>query len=300
MSGRAAMDSWRVFGPSLSQDLHGTSLAACESAARGHEAARKSFKSWGTEREIDRAYMQAADILDTPYGNIVALDEKAAILHYQNKRGADHAPGKVLLIDAGASFEGYASDITRTWAQDDCDAVFLSLVEAVDRLERDLVAMVTPGRPYLEIHLEAYRRISQILVEAGIVKTGVDEAIERRLTSAFFPHGVGHQLGIQVHDVGGHQAGPEGGKAPPPEEHPFLRNTRILEPGHVVTIEPGLYFTPVLLDPLRSGGDAPRIDWALVDRLLPHGGVRIEDNVASTDDGPLDLTRSLIAGPRGE
>ncbi len=133
-----------------------------------------------------------------------------------------------------------------------------------------------------------------------MVKTSADEAIERRLTSAFFPHGVGHLLGLQVHDVGGHQASLEGGEAKPPEEHPFLRNTRILEPGQVVTIEPGIYFIPLLLEPHRAGDGAAAVDWDLVDRLLPHGGIRIEDNVVCTEDGPDDLTRPLIAGPRGE
>ncbi len=275
--------------------------AACEKSARGHQAARKSFKSWASEREIHWKYLEASDQLEheVPYVNIIALDEKAAVLHYQGKRGAENAPGKVLLADAGAGCEGYAADITRTWAQPDCDEVFLTLLNAMDAIERDLVDMVTPGRPYLEIHLEAYRRVSQLLIEVGIVKTSLEEAVDQRLTSAFFPHGVGHQIGLQVHDVGGHQASPEGGEVPPPDDHPFLRNTRILEPGHVVTIEPGLYFIPLLLDPLRSGGEATSIDWRLVDRLLPHGGVRIEDNVVCNGDGPRDLTRSLIEGPRG-
>lgn len=293
----APLDWFRAYKTEL--EVSRLQLAA-ERSARGHEAARKAFRSWSSEREIHWTYMQAAELLETPYASIVALDDKSAILHYQGKRGADAAPGKVLLLDAGAYAEGYASDITRTWAQDDCHEVYRTLLDAVDRLERDLVAMVTPGRPYLEIHLEAYRRISRLLVEVGLVKVGVEEAVASRLTSAFFPHGVGHHLGLQVHDVGGHQADPEGGKSPPPEEHPFLRNTRILEPGHVVTIEPGIYFIPMLLDPWRSGDGAGSVDWGLVDRLLPHGGIRIEDNVVCTGDGPRDLTRSLIAGPRGE
>lgn len=275
---------------------------AAKKAAAGHLAARKAFKAWGSEREIHGTYLKASEQLEAevPYDNIIALDEKAAILHYQMKRGSETPPGKVLLIDAGAGYEGYAIDLTRTWAQDDCEDEFLALLDAVDRLERDLVAGTVSGRPYLEVHEDAYRGISRILVEVGILKTSVEEAVDRRLTSAFFPHGVGHQLGLQVHDVGGHQAGPEGGRVEPPAGHPFLRNTRILEPGHVVTIEPGLYFIEMLLEPLRSGADAAAIDWALVDRLKPHGGIRIEDNVLVTADGPRDLSRSLLPGPRGE
>ena len=109
----------------------------------------------------------------------------------------------------------------------------------MDRLERKLVEGVRPGRPYLEIHVEAHHLLARLLAEAGLVTSSPEEAFERGVTRAFLPHGVGHHLGIQVHDVGGHQAGPDGCTIEPPEEYPALRNTRILEPGHVVTIEPG-------------------------------------------------------------
>ena len=273
--------------------------AAAKSAAAGHERAREVFLAGGTEREAHWAYLQAADRLecDMPYGNIVAYDEKAAILHYQNKRGAEAAPGKVLLLDAGSSHDGYAADVTRTWARGDVHPAFRELLAGVDAMERELVAMVTSGRPYLEIHVEAHRGTARLLAAAGVVKTSAEEAFERGLTRTFLPHGVGHLLGLQVHDVGGHQAGPDGGTIPPPEDYPFLRNTRILEPGHLVTIEPGIYFIPTLLGPLRAGADAASVDWDLVDQLVPLGGIRIEDNVVCTGGEPRDLTRDLIGGP---
>ncbi len=273
--------------------------AAAESAAAGHRQAREVFSAGGTERDVHRAYLEAADRLEwqMPYGTIVAFDAKAAILHYQNKRGAGAAPGKVLLLDAGAAHEGYAADITRTWVRGDVHPVFLELLAGIDALERDLVAMVTPARPYLEIHVAAHRGTARLLADTGVVKVTAEEAFEGGITRAFLPHGVGHQLGLQVHDVGGHQAGPAGGEVAPPAEYPFLRNTRILEPGHVVTIEPGLYFTPTLLDPLRAGDNASAVDWDLVDRLMPLGGIRIEDNIVCTTGDPDDLTRDLIEGP---
>lgn len=272
---------------------------AVEAAAAGHLAAREAFQLGAPEIEIHRAYLRGCERLerDMPYGTITALDEKSAILHYQHKRGPGATRGEVLLIDAGAAADGYAADLTRTWARPDADPVFRCLLAGLDLLERDLVAMVTPGRPYPEIHFEAHRRIAALLAEAGVIKVGADEAVERGLARVFMPHGVGHQLGLQVHDVGGHQASPEGGLAPPPDDHPFLRNTRTLEPGHLVTIEPGFYFVPMLLEPLREGEHAGALDWKLIDRLVPCGGARIEDNVLCTEQGPRDLSRSLLPGP---
>lgn len=275
---------------------------AAEKAASGHQGAHEVFAAGGSEREIHWAFLESSDQMEheVPYDTIVALESKGAILHYQHKRGPEAGPGKVLLIDAGASHAGYAADITRTWATPDADPVFAGLISGMDVLERELVAMVTPGRQYLEIHLEAHRGVAKLLAECGVFKVAAEEAYEKGLAGPFMPHGVGHQLGLQVHDVGGHQAGPDGGEVPPPEAHPYLRNTRLLEPGHVVTIEPGLYFIPMLLEPWRQGPDAGLIDWDLVHRLSPLGGIRIEDNILCTEAEPMDFTRPLLAGPRGE
>ncbi|MEE8524921.1 MAG: Xaa-Pro dipeptidase [Thermoanaerobaculia bacterium] len=272
---------------------------AAEAAAAGHHAAHEAFDSGASEFQTHHAYLVGSGQIEyqNPYDPIIAFDDKAAILHYQNKRGAEAAPGRVFLIDAGATCDGYAADITRTWTRAGVDEVFLALVRGVDAFQRDLVAMVTAGRPFLELHEETHRRTARLMAEIGLLESGADEAFDRGVTRTFLPHGLGHHIGTQVHDVGGHQAGRDGGEIKPPEEYPFLRNTRILEPGHVVTIEPGIYFVPMLLAPLRQSAEADLVDWALVDRLTPLGGVRIEDNVHCTADGPVDLTRDLIPGP---
>ncbi|MCG8458652.1 MAG: Xaa-Pro dipeptidase [Holophagales bacterium] len=270
---------------------------ACEKAARGHRKARELFEQGASEREIHWAYVRETGHLEheIPYDTIIALDSKSAILHYQNKRGPETGPGRVLLIDAGAEHHGYAADITRTFSRPDTHPVFRSLVAAVDAMERRLVALVRPGRSYVEIHLQCHQMVAEILVDHGLLATSVDEAVGLRLTRAFMPHGVGHLLGLQVHDVGGHQSGPDGGLSEPPDGH-VLRNTRTLESGHLVTIEPGIYFIPMLLEPWRQGEHAAKLDWQLIDELTRLGGVRIEDDVVATDHGFEDLTRHLIEG----
>ena len=105
------------------------------------------------------------------------------------------------------------------------------------------------------------------------------------------PHGVGHLLGIQVHDVGGQQKDIAGGSSPPAEHSPALRNTRIMEENMVFTVEPGLYFIPLLLEAERNQARGKFINWELVDALYPCGGIRVEDNVRVTEQGVENLTR---------
>src|SRR5690606_14228497 len=106
-----------------------------------------------------------------------------------------------------------------------------------------------------------------------------------------------HMIGLQVHDIGGFMAGEDGGVLPRPEGHPYLRLTRTLAPGMVVTIEPGLYFIDMLLEELKAGPQARRVNWSRVDAFRHYGGIRIEDDVVCTADEPLNLTREAFAAP---
>jgi len=274
--------------------------AAARRGAGGHRAVRAGFARKESERRLHFAYLDATGHLEheTPYTNIIAWDEASAILHYQSKRASAPAPGNVLLIDAGAAIHGYASDVTRTYASDATHPVFRAILDRMEDLQRDLVQQVGPGRPYTEIHARAHQGVADILIEAGILDAAPDDAVRRGWTRPFFPHGVGHHLGLQVHDVGGHQVDPQGTRQQPPPEYPFLRTTRMLEKGHVVTIEPGLYFIPMLLEPYRNGSDARVFDWKLIDALVPCGGVRIEDNVLVTAAAGEDVERAQAAGVR--
>jgi len=266
-------------------------------AARGHVAARAAFLAGASELEIHQTYVAAVGCVDDdlPYPSIVALDEKGATLHYQRKRTKRN--GKVLLIDAGAKYLGYGSDITRTWTGSGCDATFRGLVQGLETLQRELCAMVKPGLPYGEVHHAAHVKVGELLRGAGLIDEGGEEAVALGLTAPFFPHGVGHFLGIQVHDVSGRQRAPEGGTVPPPPQHPYLRTTRTIAEDQVFTIEPGIYFIEMLLRPHRKGALAGHIDWKLVDRLAPCGGARIEDNVVVTKSGHRNLTRPYLPEP---
>jgi Xaa-Pro dipeptidase len=263
--------------------------------ARGHRAAEAAFRGGGSEFDIHQAFLAACGQREQelPYNAIVALNEAGATLHYQHLRRRAPAPLRSLLIDAGASWRGYGSDITRTWSHADAD--FAALVAAMDRLQQGLCAEVRAGVDWRAIHLLAVEHIGALLVEAGLLRCTAGEAVESGLAARFFPHGIGHLLGLQVHDVGGTQAGPDGGEIPRPPGHPALRLTRVLEPGFVVTMEPGIYFIDALLAPVRQGPGADRIDWSRVEALKPFGGIRIEDDLVVASGGCENLTRDAFA-----
>jgi Xaa-Pro dipeptidase len=269
--------------------------AAQRRAVPGHRAAETMFRAGGSEREIHRAYLAATGHgdLDLPYGNIVGLNEHAAVLHYQHQDADPPAEHRCLLIDAGASVAGYASDITRTWHRG--DPAFAALVDGVDRVQQQLAASVRAGVDYAALHLDCHQRLAGLLADLGMVRMGAEEMVARGVTSVFFPHGLGHLIGLQVHDVAGLQRDEDGGRIERPAGHPYLRLTRPLAPGMVVTVEPGIYFIDSLLAGLQAGPHAAAVDWNAIAHLRRFGGVRIEDEVACTSAAPENLTRDAFA-----
>ena len=264
-------------------------------AVRGHRAAHAAFAAGESEFEAHLAYCAAVGQRDEelPYGNIIAYDRGAAVLHYHKLSRNRDVARRSFLIDAGAQFRGYAADITRTYAREDGE--FAALVRGMESIELALCDLVRPGADYRDIHLEAHHLIARLLHEAGVIACGADEAVGTGLSSTFFPHGIGHLLGLQVHDVAGLAGDRAGHEIPRPAGHPYLRLTRRLEPGFAVTIEPGLYFIDLLLDAARAGDHARRIRWDAVERLRPCGGIRIEDDVVCTTGAPENLTRAAFA-----
>jgi Xaa-Pro dipeptidase len=265
-------------------------------AARGHVAARDAFLAGASEFEIDLAYQRAVGQGTTtlPYANIVALNEHGATLHYDTAAAAPPPVHRSFLLDAGAEYNGYAADITRSWAAPG-EGRFGELIELLDAAQRALIGCIRPGLSYVDLHLGMHETIGAILAGTGLVDMAPGDMVEAGVTAAFFPHGLGHHIGLQVHDVAGKMAGADGGALTQPHGHPFLRNLRPVEAGNVFTIEPGIYFIPQLLEALRAGPAGGAVDWDAVAALAPCGGVRIEDDVAVTELGVENLTRAAFA-----
>jgi Xaa-Pro dipeptidase len=264
--------------------------AATRRAVVGHQRLASLFAS-GTPSELalHLAYLDAVghDDLGTPYKNIVALGAHAAVLHYVAYESRAVAGDTSLLVDAGAKVLGYGSDITRTSARGSSAPArrFADLIALMDSLQQQVIRRIRPGLPYEELHDATHVLLASVLLEAGLCRGSAEDLVASGVTRAFLPHGLGHSLGVQVHDVGMKL------RAPRPENR-FLRNTSVIEIGQVFTIEPGLYFIPALLAPLRT---SPLVDWAAVDSLAPFGGIRIEDNVLVGDHAIRNLTREAFA-----
>ncbi|MBL0163449.1 MAG: Xaa-Pro dipeptidase [Xanthomonadales bacterium] len=269
---------------------------ASKIGARAHRAAEQAFRAGESEFGIHMAYLAAARQTENelPYSNIIGLNEHGAVLHYHDLRHVPPTYSHSFLIDAGASFHGYASDITRTHAAAEA-AEFQALIESVDAVQKNLAGQVRAGKDYAALHVDAHHQLAGVLRDHGFIRMSAESAVASGVSSVFFPHGLGHPIGLQVHDVAGFAADDSGKTIDRPQGHPYLRMTRKIEPGAVVTIEPGLYFIDMLLAPLKGKPQGRDIDWDRVDAFRKYGGIRIEDDVVCTSDSPENLTRDAFA-----
>lgn len=270
--------------------------AASRRGVKGHRAAEEAFRAGKSEYEIHLAYCRAVEHTENelPYGNIIALNEHGAIMHYQHQ--AREAPAEIrsFLIDAGARVNGYASDITRTYSFNNSE--FQEFVDRLDALQLELVGEVKAGVDFKDLHLLTHRKIAELLVAVGLASGSADALIENDVTAAFFPTGLGHLLGVQVHDVGGFMEDEGGNTIDRPSGHPWLRLTRTLEVDQVLTIEPGTYVIDILLENLDGSPGAAMVNRDKVDWLRPFGGARVEDNVRVLAGGCENFTRAAFAG----
>jgi len=270
-------------------------MRKAERATRaGFEALPPLLKPGTTERaaqiEIEAAfYRNGAD--DTGYDTIIAGGPNSAVFHFSPTPRA-FQKHELVLVDAGAEYKGYVCDVTRTYpvsghfSQEQAD--IYSIVLAA---EKAAVQRCRPQVEYKDIHLKASRDIAQGLIDFGLLKGNVDSLVEQGTQALFFPHGIGHMVGLGVRDAGGYAPKRK------PSEALGLRYLRIdlpLKPGYVVTIEPGIYFIPALLE---DAGYRQRfhdaVNWARVDKMMGFGGIRIEDNVLVTKDSFEVLTADI-------
>lgn len=227
-------------------------------------------------------------LLFPAYNGIHAAGSNSAILHY-TECSSRLNNGELYLIDAGFEYEGYASDITRTYPangrfKDEQAAVYQTVLNALNRT----IEMVKPGIKMEDLHMAAAEIIVEGLKRMGLVKGSVAELMENDIFALFFPHGLGHFLGLDTHDVGGYPKGVDRIDRPGIR---FLRARRELQAGMVITIEPGLYFIPAVLK--KAFEDEEKSKFLNADKLEAYfdfGGVRIEDNIIVTEDGYENMT----------
>ncbi|KAF7728038.1 hypothetical protein EC973_006674 [Apophysomyces ossiformis] len=223
------------------------------------------------------------------YYPIVGVGKNAATLHYNKNNAPIDRPTDLLLVDAGAEYNCYASDITRTFPVNGKfspeAAVIYSIV--LD-MQKACLAKCRAGVPYESIHQIAMETACDGLYKAGILIGDKQEILDSDVVAGFFPHGVGHMLGLDVHDVGGY---PEGVDRIDRPGYRYLRMRRTLAVGNVVTIEPGIYFCDFIIEPLlKSEVTRKYINEEALNKYKSVGGVRIEDNIAITEDGYINLT----------
>ena len=264
---------------------------AADATHRGHMAGLRKARAGMSERalqiEIEVEFFRTG-AERTAYGSIVGGGPNAATLHLA-PTAREFGEGELILVDAGAEVGGYASDVTRTYPVGPrFEGIQRDLYSLVLGVQERAIAGVRPGVEYKDLHLAASVEIAQGLVDLGLLRGEAEGLVERDAQALFFPHGLGHMLGLATHDAGGCLEGRA------PSDRPTLRYLRAdlpLQPGYVVTIEPGIYFIRALLEDAdlreRYRGD---VVWERVDALLDFGGIRIEDDVLVGEEGPEVLS----------
>lgn len=222
------------------------------------------------------------------YDSIIGSGPNSAVLHVAPSHRVLQA-GDLVLIDAGAQYLGYASDVTRTYPVNHrLDPQQEELHAVVHAAERAAIERCRVGVEWRDVHLTAALEIADGLVAVGLLKGKPESLLESGAVWLLFPHGIGHLVGLGVRDAGGT---PLRERRDQPKPYPNLRMDLPLELGMVVTVEPGIYFVPALLnDPDNRRQHHDEVAWDRVDEMLDFGGIRIEDNVLITENGHEIIT----------
>lgn len=258
-------------------------------ANAGYAKLKTSIRPGMSERQIQLDYETAvlyAGSEKFPYDSIVGTGSNSAVLHaIPTSRIVKE--GEHVLIDAGADLHDYCVDITRIFPANGKRSERLSAIyNLVLKAQLESIAMCVPGTSWRDVHLKSAHVMAQGLRDLNLLNVSPDEALASNAISVFFPHGVGHMVGLRVRDVGGPYN-------PNPKKYAGarLRVDMQLEENHLMTIEPGLYFIEALLrdsETRRTYGD--QVNWQEAEKWLDFGGVRIEDDILVTSRGPDNLT----------
>jgi Xaa-Pro aminopeptidase len=267
---------------------------AAIAAAKGFAAARRHIRAGVTERALQieleaEFFRNGAD--GVGFATIVGSGPNSAVLHFSPSPRKIRR-GDFVLIDAGARVDRYVIDVTRTFVAGGKPTHFQrDLFSVVLEAERNAISRCVPGAEWKELHLRAAIEMTDGLIELKLMNGNAESLVEQGAHTLFFPHGLGHLVGLGVRDASGRYPGR------PKDESRALRNLRMdlpLTVGYVTTVEPGLYFIPAILnDPKRRRQYRQIVNWSRVDKYLGCGGVRIEDNVLVTETGPEVLTASI-------
>jgi Xaa-Pro aminopeptidase len=239
---------------------------AADIAAEAHreamKAARAGMKEYEVEALIELIFKRRGAAAPA-YTSIIGAGANATVLHYINNDG-ELRDGELLLIDAGAEYKGYASDITRTFPVNGrYSKPQRDIYDLVLKAQMECVELVRPGTTHDQLKAHSIKVLTEGLVELGLLQGKPEDLIKEKKYEKFYMHGLGHMLGIDVHDVG---------------RYYFEQESRALEPGVVMTVEPGLYIAP-------DTKDVPAEYLGI--------GVRIEDDVLCTANGPRVLTSKV-------
>ncbi len=284
---RDALDDLRACKTEAELDLMRHANQVSGAAHRAVMAkAKAGMKEYQVQAVFDAACLNAG-LKHLAYPSIVATGVNGAVLHYR-RNDATLKDGDLLLIDAGAEDRGYAADITRTFPvngkftrrQRDVYSIVLETQKSC--IERARVGIVSA-----DLHVHSMRVLAEGLKSLGLLRGGTDGLVENGAVRLFYPHGLTHMLGLDVHDV----TGGKRRKMDNPTKVP-VRFVAKLEPGFVITMEPGVYFIEALLkDPELRRKHKASVDFAKAETFLDFGGVRIEDDIVIQADGPpLNLT----------
>lgn len=262
--------------------------------AAGYAAIQPLLKPGVSERrlqiELEAEYFRHG-AQATGYDSIVGIGPQSAVFHGSPSPERVARDGDFILIDAGAQLDRYVIDVTRTYVAGQPTAFQRDLYQVVLAAEQRAIARCRPGAEWKDIHFGAAVDLLGGLVALGVMQGDPSALVEQEAHMLFFPHGIGHMLGLGVRDAGGLEPGRT------KDPRPCLRNLRMdltLRPGYIVTIEPGLYFIPALLnDPVRREKYRNCVNWPLAEKCLGLGGVRIEDNILVTAGEPENLTAAI-------